>query len=119
MHRSPSCLAQCWHGGGLFLLLPAEVEITRHRANIEREIQGYGAFLGVPFLFTSYRNAIRYMGFGSDQAMYILLQVDKSYPVSQVQQSLKQRLREVTLLTFHELAYKPRMYRTTKTGAVG
>src|SRR2546430_7112922 len=28
--------------------LPAEVEINRHRASIEREIQGYGAFLGVP-----------------------------------------------------------------------
>src|SRR2546430_17370160 len=29
--------------------LPSEVEINRHRASIEREIQGYGAFLGVPF----------------------------------------------------------------------
>src|SRR5437899_9439139 len=30
--------------------LPTEVEINRHRASIERQIQGYGAFLGVPFL---------------------------------------------------------------------
>src|SRR5207237_257305 len=58
--------------------LPAEVEINRHRAIIEREIQGYGAFLGVPFLFTSYRNATRYMGFDSGEAMYILLRTDKS-----------------------------------------
>jgi putative ABC transport system permease protein len=99
--------------------LPAEVEINRHRANIEREIQGYGAFLGVPFLFTSYRNAIRYMGFGSDQAMYILLQVDKAYPVSQVQQSLKKRLPEVDVLTRDEFAHKARMYWTIKTGAGG
>src|SRR5437879_4269660 len=52
--------------------LPTEVEINRHRATIERQIEGYGAFLGVPFLFTSYRNAVRYLGFGPDDAMYIV-----------------------------------------------
>src|SRR5437879_6250060 len=30
--------------------MPAEVEVNRHRARIERQINGYGAFLGVPFL---------------------------------------------------------------------
>jgi len=62
------------------------VEVNRHRARIERQIDGYGAFLGVPFLFTSYRNAIRYMGFGPEEAMYILLRVDKAYSISDVQQ---------------------------------
>lgn len=99
--------------------VPAEVEINRRRANIEREITGYGAFLGVPFLFTSYRNAIRYMDFGPDQAMYILLRVDKSYPISQVQQSLQQKLPEVDVLTQSEFAHKSRMYWTIKTGAGG
>lgn len=99
--------------------LPAEVEINRHRASIEREISGYGAFLGVPFLFTSYRNAIRYMGFGSDQAVYILLRVDKSYPLSQVQRELKEKLPEVDVLTQDEFAHKSRMYWTIKTGAGG
>ena len=99
--------------------LPAEVEINRHRAIIEREIQGYGAFLGVPFLFTSYRNATRYMGFDSGEAMYILLRTDKSYPLSQVQQRLRQRLPEVDVLTQKEFAHNSRMYWTMKTGAGG
>jgi len=99
--------------------LPAEVEINRHRASIEREIQGYGAFLGVPFLFTSYRNAIRYMDFGPDRAMYILLRIDKGYPLSQVQQNLKQKLPEVDVLTRDEFAHKSRIYWTIKTGAGG
>lgn len=99
--------------------LPAEVEINRHRASIEREIQGYGAFLGVPFLFTSYRNAIRYLDFRSDQAVYILLRTDKRYPLSEVQQSLKQKLPEVDVLTRDEFAHKSRMYWTIKTGAGG
>src|SRR5436190_602638 len=37
--------------------MPAEVEVNRHRASIERQIDGHGAFLGVPFLFTSYLTA--------------------------------------------------------------
>jgi putative ABC transport system permease protein len=99
--------------------LPAEVEINRHRASIEREIDGYGAFLGVPFLFTSYRNATRYMDFGPDEAMYILLRIDKGYSLSEVQQTLKQRLPEVDVLTHDEFAHKSRMYWTIKTGAGG
>src|SRR6202007_3114064 len=75
--------------------IPAEVEVNRHRASIERQIDGYGAFLGVPFLFTSYRNAARYMGFGPEEAMYILLRVDRAYSITDVQESLRQRLPEV------------------------
>src|SRR5712672_1718777 len=99
--------------------LPAEVEINRHRANIEREIRGYGAFLGVPFLFTSYRNATRYLGFGPQDAMYVLLRVSNGYRVSDVQQNLRQRLPEVDVLTQSEFAHKSRMYWTMKTGAGG
>jgi putative ABC transport system permease protein len=99
--------------------LPAEVEINRHRASIEREIRGFGAFLGVPFLFTSYRNAVRYIDFGPERAMYILLRIDKGYPVSQVQETLKKRLPEVDVLTQDEFAHKSRMYWTIKTGAGG
>src|SRR6201993_5433588 len=79
--------------------MPAEVEINRHRASIERQIEGYGAFLGVPFLFTSYRNAIRYLGFGPNDAMYIVLRVNKGASVLDVKQSLQERLPEVDVLT--------------------
>ncbi|OLD71051.1 MAG: hypothetical protein AUI45_02830, partial [Acidobacteria bacterium 13_1_40CM_2_56_11] len=97
--------------------LPTEVEINRHRATIERQIEGYGAFLGVPFLFTSYRNAVRYLGFGPDDAMYIVLRVSKGSSVSDVKQSLQERLPEVDVLTRDEFAHKSRMYWTIKTGA--
>ncbi|HWO33502.1 MAG TPA: ABC transporter permease [Candidatus Acidoferrum sp.] len=99
--------------------MPAEVEVNRHRASIERQIDGYGAFLGVPFLFTSYRNATRYMGFGSEETMYILLRVDKAYSISDVQQNLRQRLPEVDVLTRDEFERKARTYWTIKTGAGG
>jgi putative ABC transport system permease protein len=78
--------------------LPASIEINRHRASIEREIKGYGAFLGVPFLFTSYRNAARYIGFGPEDGMYILARVGNGYSVPEVQTELQRRLPEVDVL---------------------
>jgi len=97
--------------------LPAAVEINGRRANIEREVQGYGGFLGVPSLFTSYRNAARYLGFGPDDGMYILVRVAKGYAVADVQQKLRERLPEVDVLTREEFANKSRMYWVIKTGA--
>src|SRR6267154_3438127 len=97
--------------------LPAEVEINGHRANIEHEIEGFGGFLGVPSLFTSYRNAARYLGVGPDDGMYVLLRVGKEYSVSDVQRNLRQRLPEVDVLTREEFAHKSRMYWVIKTGA--
>src|SRR5260370_5489754 len=97
--------------------LPAEVEINGHRANIEHEIEGFGGFLGVPSLFTSYRNAARYLGFGPEDGMYILLRVGNDSSISDVQQKLRQRLPEVDVLTRKEFAHKSRMYWVVKTGA--
>src|SRR5260370_7495658 len=93
-----------------------EGEVNRHRGSIERRIEGYGAFLGVPFLFTSYRNASRYMGVGPEEAMFVLLRVDKGYSTSDVQQNLRQRLPEVDVLTRDEFGRKSRRYWTIKTG---
>src|SRR5713226_3973848 len=104
---------------GRVTAMPAEGEVNRHRASIERQIEGYGAFLGVPFLFTSYRNASRYMGVGPEEAMFVLLRVDKGYSTSDVQQNLRQRLPEVDVLTRDEFARKSRTYWTIKTGAGG
>jgi putative ABC transport system permease protein len=86
--------------------LPAEVEINGHRANIEHEIQGFGGFLGVPSLFTSYRNAARYLGFGPEDGMYVLLRIGRDYSVSDVAQNLRQHLPEVDVLTREEFAHK-------------
>lgn len=99
--------------------LPVDVEINRHRASIEREIHGYGAFLGVPFLFTSYRNALRYMDFEPGEATYVLVRVQHGFPISQVQRNLQRRLPEFDVLTREHFAAKSRWYWTMKTGAGG
>src|SRR5260221_10612572 len=59
------------------------------------------------------------MGVGPEEAMFVLLRVDKGYSTSDVQQNLGQRLPEVDVLTRDEFARKSRAYWTIKTGAGG
>jgi putative ABC transport system permease protein len=99
--------------------LPQEVEINRQRANMEQQIEGFGGFLGVPSLFTSYRNAARYLGFGPNEGMYVLLRVAPQYSVRETQEKLIERLPEVDVLTRDEFAHKSRIYWMMKTGAGG
>lgn len=99
--------------------MPADVEINRRRAVIERQVDGFGSFLGLPFLFTSYRSAAQFIGFGPEQSMYILLRVAKGYSVTDVQQKLRDRMPEVDVLTRDEFSRKSRIYWITKTGAGG
>lgn len=97
--------------------LPVRVEINGQRANLDQEVHGFGGFLGVPALFTSYRNAARYLGFRAENGMYILARVGKGYSVADVQRSLAERLPEVDVLTREEFARKSRWYWVIKTGA--
>lgn len=99
--------------------VPEDVEINRRRAKIEERLEGFGGFLGVPSLFTSYENAARFLNIGPDQAMYIVVRVSPQYSVSEVSQQLAQRFPEVDILTRDQFARKSRTYWMTKTGAGG
>ena len=97
--------------------LPVRVEINGHRASIGQPVHGFAGFLGVPALFTSYENAARYLGLGSQEGMYVLARVQKGYSITGVRQQLSRRLPEVDVLTREEFAHKSRLYWLAKTGA--
>jgi putative ABC transport system permease protein len=97
--------------------LPAQIEINGRRANMDHEIRGFGGFLGVPTLFTSYKRAAQLLGYGPQSSMFILARAGKQYPVRDVQENLKQRLPEVDVLSRGEFARKSRWYWLVKTGA--
>ena len=98
--------------------LPARVEINGQRATVDHEIQGFGGFLGVPALFTSYRNASQYLGLDPErQGMFILARVANGYSVTDVQRRLRGRLPEIDVFTREEFARKSRWYWVIKTGA--
>jgi putative ABC transport system permease protein len=97
--------------------LPARAEINGQRANVDHEVRGFGGFLGVPALFTSYRNAAHYLGYRAGDGMYVLARVAEGQSVMGVKRQLTERLPEVDVLTREEFARKARWYWVTKTGA--
>jgi putative ABC transport system permease protein len=99
--------------------LPQEVEINRRRAKIEERLEGFGGFLGVPTLFTSYENAAKFLNIRGDQAMYIVVKVAPPYSVSETRERLSERFPEVQVLTRDQFANTSRGYWMMKTGAGG
>lgn len=53
--------------------LPVDVEIHRHRARVAGVIDGFGSFLGAPYLFTAYPDAARYLGLETEETMFLLV----------------------------------------------
>src|SRR5262249_12799091 len=51
---------------------PFDTEINGRRARVIREIDGFSSFLGSPYVFSSYEDAAHYLGFGPEDAMYVL-----------------------------------------------
>ncbi len=97
--------------------LPAEIEINRRRARVSGMVAGFSSFLGSPYVFTSYRDATRYLGVPAEQPMYLLLRLRRGYAPSEVRRELQARLPEVDVWTRAEFAARSRRYWITQTGA--
>lgn len=99
--------------------LPIDVEINRRRAHVERAVQGFGSFLGTPYVFASYHDAMRYLRLGSEETMYLLVQVAPGYEVEAVRRDLQARLPETDVWTRAGFAARSRDFWLNQTGAGG
>ncbi len=99
--------------------IPVDVEINQHRARVLREVNGFSSFVGSPYVFTSYTNAVKYLGIRPEDSMYILLRLKPGYSSSDVKRFLQQRLPEVDVRTHDEFSRQSRTYWLTQTGAGG
>lgn len=99
--------------------LPANVEINAHRARVLRKVNGFSSFVGMPYVFTSYTNATKYLSVPQQDAMYILLKLKPGYPPEAVKHILQERLPEVDVRTKSEFSEQSRHYWITQTGAGG
>jgi putative ABC transport system permease protein len=98
---------------------PVAVEVNRQRANVGGIINGFGSFLGAPYVFTGYRDAARYVGLGSEETMFLMVQVAPGNNVSDVQRRLSERLPQADVLTRGEFAHRSQFFWVVKTGAGG
>jgi putative ABC transport system permease protein len=98
---------------------PADVEISHRRARVGEIIDGFGSFIGTPYVFTDYTEGGRYLSLGSEETMFLLVRVTSGYEVRAVQQRLKERLPEADVWTQAEFARRAQSFWITQTGAGG
>lgn len=96
-----------------------EVEINRQRARVGGVIEGFGSFLGAPYVFTGYTDATRYLGLGAEETMFLLAHSAPETEVETVRRALQARLTEADVLTRVEFARRSQFFWVVKTGAGG
>lgn len=99
--------------------IPSEVEINDQRARVTGQTSGFSSFLGSPYVFTSYTDAVRYMGLGPEETMFIAIRVSPGADIQAVQRGLMARLPTVDVWTRAQFSGKSRAYWLTQTGAGG
>ena len=97
--------------------VPTTGEINRKRARIMQTVSGFSSFIGSPYAFTSYSDAIDYLGVGPEDAMYILVRLNRGADPGAMKQALQVRLPDVQVWTREEFAERARRYWVTQTGA--
>src|SRR5262245_2447866 len=100
-------------------VIPSDVEIGRHRARVAGALSGFGSFLGTPYVFTRYVDAVRYMEIGPEETRFLLVQLQPGADREVVLHALSDKLAETDVWTREEFAARARSYWLTQTGAGG
>lgn len=92
-------------------------EINRRRTHIQATVSGFSSFLGSPYAFTSYSDALQYLGVPAEEAMYVLVRLAPGVGPAAARDALQARLPDVQVWTREEFANRARQYWVTQTGA--
>jgi putative ABC transport system permease protein len=98
---------------------PLDVEINRSRARVTRIIDGFGSFLGSPYVFTGYEDAMRYLDVLPQRTMFLAASVQAGADVEAVRREIAAKLPETDVWTREEFARRSATYWMVQTGAGG
>jgi putative ABC transport system permease protein len=98
-------------------LVPAAVEINGQRADVVGEISGFSSFLGTPYVFTSYNNALHYLNARRQETAFVLVRVRTGTSAEVVKRRLQERFPNVDVWTRSEFARRAQIYWSSQTGA--
>lgn len=94
----------------------AEVEINKIRATVNTT-NDFGSFYGQPYVFTSYRDSLRYLGWGPDETQFLTVHTIPGSDIKRIQHELQTRLPEVNVHTPAEFSRRAQIYWNLQTGA--
>jgi putative ABC transport system permease protein len=93
------------------------MEMFGRRAHVVGATHGIRAFTTMPYVFTSYRNALDYCAYQEDETTYILVKAQPGADLEDLRRRLSERLSEVDVLTRDEFANMTSNYWIFTTGA--
>lgn len=99
--------------------LPLALEVNDSRARAVKVISGFSSFFGAPYVFTDYKDAVRYLRLDSEETFYLIVKVADTYNVEEVKQRLRAELPEADVWTRQEFSRRAQLFWVVKTGAGG
>ncbi|HLH03909.1 MAG TPA: ABC transporter permease [Bryobacteraceae bacterium] len=99
--------------------VPMEVEANNLHARITGETSGFSSFIGSPYVFSSFDDAVKYLSLGPNETMFLLLRLKPGAKEKEVLSRLRARFPNVDVWTRAQFARRARWYWISKTGAGG
>jgi putative ABC transport system permease protein len=98
---------------------PADVEINGHRGRVSSTAIGFASFLGAPYVFTGYHDAVDFLRVPAEQAMFILIKAKPGVGRERLRDRLRVRFPNYDVWTSEEFSIRARKYWLIQTGAGG
>jgi putative ABC transport system permease protein len=95
------------------------VEINGHRARVSGIAVGFASFLGSPYVFTGYQDAVDYLRVPSEQAMFVLVKAGPGADLLLLRDRMRRRFPNYDVWTRAEFSTRARLYWLVQTGAGG
>ncbi|MBX3299810.1 MAG: FtsX-like permease family protein [Acidobacteria bacterium] len=93
------------------------IELNSRRARVVGFTRGIRIFTSQPAIFTSYKNAQRFIGLREDQGYYVLVKLVPGADPAIVANTIGARIKDAEVLTRGEFVFRQGMYWVIGTGA--
>ena len=98
---------------------PVDLEMNYGRARAVGTVEEFGTFLGTPYAFTGYEDAVRYLGIRPEQTYLLAVHLRPGSDVRAAQEVLAARLPYADVRTREEFARRSARFWIITTGAGG
>lgn len=92
-------------------------EIGDRRARVVAATSGIRSFTTSPYVFTSYENALGYVGMADGECTYVLVRPAPGVSAAALSEAIRRNVRDVDVFTREQFAGKTRSYWMFTTGA--
>ncbi len=97
--------------------VPVDLEVNNRRARVTGHVRDFATFLGTPYAFTNYWDAVSYLGIRPEQTGMLAVHLRPGSDVLSAKRILTLRLPDADVWTREEFATRSQRFWVIKTGA--